>query len=410
MKTIFDTISDYKAWEDFDRHLSLKERENSPVLQELRAYVDEARYLAAAERLKNGAEFPDPEKKLISKGNSAKKRTVYTFPAEEGILLKFIARQMKRYDRLFAPNLYSFRCFKTAKDAWSHIVRIRNLGQKYVYKVDISDYFRSVDPALLLPDLKRALEDDPDLYRMVESLLLNPFVTVDGKRAEEKKGVLPGVPISAFLANFYLKEMDWHFFRSRIEYLRYSDDIIVFADSAEEARQYAEQIKSVLGKKHLAVNTEKEVFTRPDEPWEFLGFTYHRGVIDVSPVAFSKLKAKMRRKTRALKRWADRKDLNGICAAKAFVKRFNARLFENPVAGELTWARWYFPVITTEKTLKAIDAYAQDCIRYLATGRHTKARFNLRYDDLKAMGYRSLVHAYFKFKKGEFPLPPTEKD
>jgi hypothetical protein len=109
-----------------------------------------------------------------------------------------------------------------------------------------------------------------------------------------------------------------------------------------------------------------------------------------------KLKAKMRRKARALVRWQARKELDGVQAAKAFVRVFNRKLFENDAEHELTWVRWYFPLINTADSLKIIDAYSQQCIRFLATGRHTKAAYNFRYADMKALGYRSLVHEYYK--------------
>ena len=83
----------------------------------------------------------------------------------------------------------------------------------------------------------------------------------------------------------------------------------------------------------------------------------------------------------------------------AFVRVFNRKLFENPVDNELTWAYWYFPVLTTDESLHELDRYAQDCLRFLMTGKHTKARFNARYADLKALGYRSLVHEYYEFRK-----------
>ena len=106
----------------------------------------------------------------------------------------------------------------------------------------------------------------------------------------------------------------------------------------------------------------------------------------------------MRRKTRALERWQKRNALSGEKAAKAFIRIFNRKLFESPDDSELSWCRWYFPLINTDESLKAIDHYAQDCVRYLATGTRTKARFNLRYDDMKRLGYRSLVNAYYGFE------------
>ncbi|MBQ5398612.1 MAG: hypothetical protein IIU14_04140, partial [Ruminococcus sp.] len=64
---------------------------------------------------------------------------------------------------------------------------------------------------------------------------------------------------------------------------------------------------------------------------------------------------------------------------------------------DLTWSLWFFPVINTTASLKVIDSYAQDQLRYIISGKHTKSRFNVRYEDLKALGYRSLVHEYYRF-------------
>ena len=102
-----------------------------------------------------------------------------------------------------------------------------------------------------------------------------------------------------------------------------------------------------------------------------------------------------------LSRWADKKNLPGEYAAKAFIHRFNAKLYDNPVFSELTWTRWFFPIINTTDTLKEIDRYMQDCIRFLATGTRTKARFQFRYEDMKALGYKSLVHEYYNIKQKE---------
>ena len=59
----------------------------------------------------------------------------------------------------------------------------------------------------------------------------------------------------------------------------------------------------------------------------------------------------------------------------------------------------HFSVINTTQSLHIIDIYAQDCIRYLVSGTHTKSRYNVRYDDLKSLGYQSLVHAYYSYEK-----------
>ena len=85
-------------------------------------------------------------------------------------------------------------------------------------------------------------------------------------------------------------------------------------------------------------------------------------------------------------------------AAKAFIRAFNRKLLEAPSDNELSWSRWFFPVISTDASLHEIYLYSQDCVRYLLTGSHTKSRFNARYEDLKALGYRNLVHEFHEGK------------
>ena len=81
---------------------------------------------------------------------------------------------------------------------------------------------------------------------------------------------------------------------------------------------------------------------------------------------------------------------------KGLIRIFNDKFFESGDPRALTWSRWFFPVINRTDGLREIDNYLQQYIRYLGTGRHTKAYYRVRYADLKALGYRSLVHEYYR--------------
>ena len=106
----------------------------------------------------------------------------------------------------------------------------------------------------------------------------------------------------------------------------------------------------------------------------------------------------MRRKTRALKRWQQRNDLEGEKAAAAFIRIFNRKLLESPQDHELTWSYWFFFFFNTTESLQQLDHYAQECIRYLISSRRTKSRFRVRYQDIKKLGYKSLVHEYWNYQ------------
>ena len=395
---IINKLFEKEIWESFYNHKIEQGNIRSETADDLRLFIDSGEYIPVAKRIKNGENFSPPKKMLINKSKAGRKRAVYTFSREENYVLKLISFLLRDYDYLFAPNLYSFRKDSGVKKAAENILKIKDLNSRYVYKADISDYFNSVDIDILLPELKTVLSDDTELFEFIKALLKNPKSEYDGKTIEENKGIMAGVPISAFLANLYLRELDKMFYDKEIPYMRYSDDILVFAKDEEQLTESIKAIKDYLTKRQLKINADKESINKPHEKWTFLGFSYCEGVIDISDVSFEKLKAKMRRKTKALARWSGKKNLPGEYAAKAFVKRFNAKLYDNPVYNELTWSRWFFPVINTAETLKKIDEYMLDCIRYLATGKRTRARFDFKYSDIKDLGYRSLVNEYYKLK------------
>ena len=110
------------------------------------------------------------------------------------------------------------------------------------------------------------------------------------------------------------------------------------------------------------------------------------------------MKGKISRKARSLNRWASKKDKPRIQAMKAMINCFNAKFFEGDDPETLSWSRWFFPVINSTEGLEEIDHYLQENIRFLATGKRNKANYRVRYDDLKTLGYRSLVNEYYKYK------------
>lgn len=107
----------------------------------------------------------------------------------------------------------------------------------------------------------------------------------------------------------------------------------------------------------------------------------------------------MRRKSHALLRWKARKGVDNDKAARAFIKAFNRKLYDNDAENELSWSRWFFPIINTTRTLTLIDHYMQDCLRYIATEKRTKGRYRFTYEEMKALGYRNLVHKYYRIQE-----------
>ena len=394
--SITDKLFDKGAWERFYEYKSSLKC-SKRFTKELREFIDSERYLTYKDSILSCTDLPLPSRSVISKMSSRKKRTVYKYPYDFNMILKLLTYlTLRKYDHIFSPGLYSFRPGICAKDAIMSITRTRDLHSLYSYKIDVSDYFNSIPVDNMISLLEETITDDDYLLRFMKTLLKEERVLAGDQIITCQKGIMAGTPISSFYANLYLKDLDELFSRQGTLYARYSDDIIVFAKNKEDLSSYKKTILDVLEAKGLTVNPAKEVFASPEEGFCFLGVEVKNGNIDIAPASVIKLKQKMRRKARALSRWYHREGLDGTKAAAAFIRIFNHKLLEVNEDSDLTWSLWFFPVITTPKSLHEIDLYAQDLIRYLISDTHTKSRFNVRYEELKALGYRSLVNEYYR--------------
>lgn len=393
--SLLDLLSVREEWE---RYYAYKASLGGPSgrLEELRAFIDKEEYLPVCAGIMAGEPFPLPRKAAISKRSTQKKRTVYVYPRAHTMVLKLLTYLLlRRYDHLFPENLHSFRPGHSAQQAFRALSGRPGISALWSYKTDVSNYFNSIDIDAFYPLLARTLSDDPALLGFLGGLLREPRVLDGGERITEQKGIMAGTPQACFYANLYLRDLDLKFAGTDIPYARYSDDIILFAPSRGETEELAREVRAHLAGKGLKVNPDKEVLAPPQEGFVFLGYRYREGEVDIAPASVRKIMGKMRRKTRALERWRKRNSLEGRHAATAFIRVFNRKLLENAGERDLTWSRWYFPMITTDESLRRIDHYAQDCIRYLLTGKRTKGRFDARYADIRALGYRSLVHEYY---------------
>ena len=403
MRDFTETLFERDSWEEFYTFCLENEHTRRSELTKLRQFIDCGGFLPWAEKIRDGEAFPYPERAVLNKKGTAKKRVVFMFPDEAGIILKYFAFRLHAFDGIFADNLYSFRVNRGVKRAVSDILSVPELDTKYVYKLDIHDYFNSVNPEKIIPMLEEALgEEQKGFVAFATAFLRNPYVTEGGKvLTEPNKGIMAGNPLSAFMANLFLSDMDWYFAERGIPYARYSDDIIVFADSEEELDAYREEILRRLSERALTVNPKKVFHACPGETWDFLGITYRDGAVDVARASVEKLKGKMRRKAKALYRWKQKKGATDEQAIRAFLRHFNKKLYNNPEHSELTWARWFFPVITTDESLKELDAYLIANTRYLVTGKHGKSNYNLRYETIRSYGFKSLVHAYYETDRAD---------
>ena len=392
--SLLDMAYDEKTWAEFRQYRASHGNMTEKELAKLDEYIDQKRYLPTAQNLV----FSLPEKKSINKSGSQKKRVIYTFPEDETWVLKLLTWLMYKYDSVFHSNCYSFRQEHTAHTAINDVLQTEKLDDKWALKLDLHNYFNSMPSYKLADEFSKVITDDKPLLDFLIRFFTLDKALSTGTVITENRGAMAGVPLSAFCANLYLTDLDKHFENAAIPYFRYSDDILILADTKQQAIEYYDLVKEHIEKKGLTLNEEKFSLTPPHEPWEFLGFRYFNGSVDLSQASIRKMKAKIKRKAAAFYRRKNKKALDGDKAARAMIKTFERKFYGETEKHDFTWSRWYFPVLTTDKGLHELDRYLVENIRFIYTGRHYKGNYRISYEHIRSLGFRSLVNEYYKYR------------
>ena len=396
MDSLLYRLKDDNTWLNY---LEFKKKQLSSTkleIKQLEEYIINKKYKDIVnDILNNNYTFSIPYKHLINKINSDKKRVVYNFNEDENNVLKIITYLFSlEYDNKYSKNCYSFRKKNGPKEAIKKLYN-SNINNLYSYKIDIKNYFNSIDINILFNKLDLFINDDPLLLSFIKNILSNPYVNFNNEIIKEKKGIMAGIPISSFLANIYLKDLDDYF--NDITYIRYSDDIIIFCEE-KDLNKYIDIINNKIKEFNLEINSDKVTIIKPNDKFDFLGFSFQNNKVDLSNISKQKIKSKIKRTSKKLRRWMINNNASSERAIKCVIRKFNKKFFSLENKNELTWQLWYFPVINTSESLHEIDLYFQENLRFINTGKHNKKNYNLKYSTLKEYGYKSLVNEYYKFK------------
>ena len=161
--------------------------------------------------------------------------------------------------------------------AIARIRKCRELGYVYVVDADIHSFFDRVDTDLLL---ERLGERQPGEAIMG---LLRQWIhgcVWDGLHIQKlTRGIAQGSPISPLLANFFLEDFDRELEKSGRKLIRYADDFVVLARTAEDASQALTQSEQLLSQAHLELNREKTHIVDFAHGFRFLGALFEGDTI-----------------------------------------------------------------------------------------------------------------------------------
>jgi RNA-directed DNA polymerase len=172
---------------------------------------------------------------------------------------------------------YGFLKGKTVKKALQKLVELR-ANSPFVVKFDVEAFFDTIPRAELMKRVQRKIR-----FSSIRDLILSVIQCEsefrsdsDLKKAEAKglkggKGIRQGMPLSPFLANLYLDQLDTFVEGKGYALVRYADDFVVLCSSSNEADQAKRDVILCLDRLGLSVSESKTKTFLPEESVEFLG-------------------------------------------------------------------------------------------------------------------------------------------
>lgn len=197
-------------------------------------------------------------------------------------------------DGSFSDHSYGFRPNRSAHDAVRAAQAFIKEGKRFVADIDLKGFFDEVDHDKLMHQLRQRIEDK-SLRKLIGAYLRAPIQQADGSKHKRWKGTPQGGPLSPLLANIYLNPLDKELEKRGLSFVRYADDIAIFAASPRAAERILERVIVWIEKNlKVPVNREKSG-SGPTDQSSLLGFRlYSDGRIGVAPKSVERLKSKVR--------------------------------------------------------------------------------------------------------------------
>ena len=179
-----------------------------------------------------------------------------------------------RYDRIFVGNSYGYRPGKGATKAIRRVLaECKNKKYKYVLRLDIDNFFDSIDHFLLRRRLVGTGTEEEIVRLIMLCMQMGKVRQKNREWIDTLLGTPQGAVLSPLMANLYLHSFDQFAISRHLPYIRYADDFLFLSESIDQAQDLLEKTELYLKEKlKLSLNQPPSILKLSDG-FDFLGIT-----------------------------------------------------------------------------------------------------------------------------------------
>jgi RNA-directed DNA polymerase len=261
-----------------------------------------ANWLEIKDQLLDGTYQPQVIKRVeIPKPGSQEKRQLGIPCVIDRLIQQAMLQVLQwRWDPTFSEFSYGFRPGRSAHQAVAQAQAYIEQGYTVVVDIDLEKFFDQVCHDRLMSHLAKRIADKR-LLKLIR-VYLQAGILDDGLVTIPEAGTPPGSPLSPFLANVVLDELDKELEARGHRFCRYADDSNVYVRSVRAGERVMASIsRYITGRLKLQVNESKSAVDRPQNR-SFLGFSFTGGRSakrrKIAPKALARFKARVKALTR----------------------------------------------------------------------------------------------------------------
>ena len=214
-------------------------------------------------------------------------------------------------------------------------LNILNRKKKDIYalKLDVYNYFYSINTSILLNMLSSDIRDD-NIINLVKIILnetnkeyvfnkvkyLNSKYNMDIPIYSKNKGISIGSMTSQFFGIYYLNKLD-HFIKEELHckyYLRYQDDVVLLSYDKNKLKIWWNLINNEINKIDLKLNKKSNIY-KLSNGLNYVGINYRiiNNKLVIKPCSIYKINRKLRKYDNYYKK------LKSLASYNGYFKRFN---------------------------------------------------------------------------------------